>query len=161
VGCQQLAFCRAVRSVQRAAIYRLDEAFYVTSEDRTIDGIYIIGTASRVPIEADDDMLGLAVVSALDGSRDGVPTPGRDAPVGESLVLLSPCKTWRSFAKRATLVAVSRDGDDLQLERWRHMPGRSDAFAPQPGTLPQLVRASTPTAIGALVRHLAEPVDRS
>jgi hypothetical protein len=146
-----------VRSHQRASIYGRDEGFYVTSEDRTVDGFSVIGTPRRVPTDADDQALGAAVLSALDASRDGVPTPARDAPVASALVSLSPCKTWRSFAKRATLVCTTREGGEIFLEQWGHMEVRGDAFEPLADIPTQRVSASNPAAIGALLRKLAEP----
>jgi hypothetical protein len=98
---------RGVPSHQRVSIYGRSDGVYVASDDRTIDGFYVIGAAQRLAADADDDALGLAILSALDRSRDGVPTPGPGVAVADSLVSLSSSRTWHSFAKAAVLVGVS------------------------------------------------------
>jgi hypothetical protein len=143
-----------VPSHQRASIYGRSDGVYVASDDRTIDGFYVIGAAQRLAADADDDALGLAILSALDRSRDGVPTPGPGVAVADSLVSLSSSRTWHSFAKAAVLVGVVRDGATVAFEPWRRTPGRQDAFEPSPERHAERIGGSDPTANGAVARRL-------
>ena len=143
-------------SIQRASVYARDDGFYLASQDRTVAGFGVVGAVTRLDADADESAFGAAIVSALGASRDGVPTPDRGARVAEPLVGLSSAKGWRAFAKAARLVEVERDGGQITFERWRHSPGRTDAFEPVPGLdCEQLIDADA-AAIGAVTRRLLE-----
>jgi hypothetical protein len=141
---------------QRASVYARSDGFYVVSDDRTVAGFYIVGAAIRLDAEADDQTLGSAIVSALDASRDRVPSPARDAPIADSLVSLSPARSWRAFARPAQFVGVAKDDGEIAFEPWRHMPGRSDAFEPVPNGPSERVGSSNLAAISAMARHLLD-----
>jgi hypothetical protein len=96
---------------QRASIYRHGDAYYVTSEDRTVDGVYVIGGAGRVATSVEDADLGEAILSAVDASRHGVPTPGCDENVAGPLLSLAGSKTWRAFS---SLVRSARANSERQ-----------------------------------------------
>ena len=83
----------AVNDRWQAAIYRRGNAFYVTGEDQTAEGFFVIGSVRRVDATESDHALGAAVLAALEGSRNDVPTPGRDAPVSGPLLEASGTKT--------------------------------------------------------------------
>ena len=137
----------------RAAVYSQGNAYYITGEDQTADGFFVIGSVRKVEATDSDGVLGTAVLAALGGSRTDVPTPGRDAPVSGPLLEASGTKTWGTFARQAEVVRVSRDRTLIRLERWLRMAGRPDAFGPDPEGNPGSTSAPDPVELGKAVRQ--------
>lgn len=137
----------------QAAVYSHGNAFYITGEDQTVDGILVMGSVRTVDATDSDHALGAAVLAALGGSRHDVPTPGRDAQVTGALLEASGTKTWGTFARHAELVRVERDGIQIRLERWPRMAGRPHAFEPELEGNRESTSTPDPVELGQVIRQ--------
>jgi hypothetical protein len=145
---------------ERASIYRHDEAYYVASENRTVDGFYVIGQVDRLATSVEDETLGEAILSALAASQEGVPTPAREANVAAALLTLAGSRTWRAFAVAADLVAVEREDSVIRIEQWQHASGRPDAFEPSSAPAAGPLNGPEADGVGSAVRRSFESSTR-
>ena len=89
-----------------ATIYQRKGLLFVVASHKTQAGFWVADTETQVVDSTDKDDLQRAIVSALARSREGVPTPARDANLTASLLDAAKVSSWSTFAKLAKCVDV-------------------------------------------------------
>ena len=118
-----------------AALYKRREMLIVEPTSTTTAGVGI-GTApiETFPDEISSELLGEAVLRALEAARTGVPHPGPDewAAIAKPLYEAAGVKSWGAFVKGAVYCHVTRDDANLYIEPSRNLGARG-GFQPIPG----------------------------
>jgi len=112
-----------------AVIYRRKGAMFVAASHKTRAGFWVEDTKTSV-VESDDaDHIQNAIVEALARSREGIPTPARDADLVGSLLSAAGVSSWSTFAKLARCVDVHLKDHKLEITPYRNR-GARDGFVP-------------------------------
>jgi hypothetical protein len=101
---------------KKCSVYFRGDDIYVISSARTKDGLWI-DTEPRVRLQrlVSVSDIGATVVTALNASRDGVPTPTDLRSVGTELAKFLGVKSLSSFERRATYLSLTMTEDKVTI----------------------------------------------
>ena len=141
-----------------ANVYAVGDAFLARSLSR-VERVHWIGTGPslRLPIDCGDNVLGDAVLSALEQSQESVPYPGPGGwkVVGKPLLKAAKLRSWKALAESAYLVGVSLDAGQFQVTPWISQGAKLGFGIGEPSI--QLVSSeNTASILGAEVRRMME-----
>lgn len=138
--------------MRSANVYSRKGTFFVHASLRTTAGVWMDGAPSfAVEHASDDSSLGEAILAALAGSRQGVPHPNNWKEVQRALLELAGVKSWSTFTKGATHVAVQEGASGVTLTPTTNV---GDGFESEDERAVTLERGTTAASIGALVRGM-------
>lgn len=159
-------FKRRPRPVDRAlvAIYARVDALYLCRHDLTDGGLWTLTAEPAVLVdraatvkEIGEILLDLLAQPARVGKH-----PPRDESTEDRRRRLAPLlkqagvRSWKAFEAGPTVLTVARDGTAFEVESWKRMQKRQDAWEPD---MPLRVRlaAPDPTEIGSVVTERLLP----
>lgn len=112
-----------------ASIYLRKGKLFVSASHKTEAGFWVADDQNSVVENGDEASVQDAVIEALARSKNGVPTPPRDADLVSSLLAAANVSTWSTFAKLAKCVDVHLGDGELEITPYRNMGG-SDGYEP-------------------------------
>jgi hypothetical protein len=150
-----------VSATALATIYRRTEGFFITSSDRTTEGVWVhSGSVERVDSD-DPDAIGSALLRQLDRSTVDVRHPRQDEWAAQRqksldpIIALAKLRSWRSFIRDAAVAKVARDGVTIRVAPQVRDARRIDVFFEVPDLERKLLSptegelgAATLTAVG-------------
>lgn len=131
-----------------ATIYQRKGLLFVSASHETEAGFWVADTEVEIVDPIDEQGLEKAIVNALARSREGVPTPARDANHITSLLKAANVSSWSTFAKLAKSVDVFAKEGELEITPYRNMGG-SEGFEPMTESVTHLTDDAT--GLGASV----------
>jgi hypothetical protein len=139
-------------------VYVLPDAFVVAANHRTQAAFFLVGRPiTRLPRHATDAELGAAARAALDGGRNGAPTPKRAEymPYLRELAVAAGLRSWAALEKLAQLCNIEQATDGtLRVVPHRHGGARGpDAGYHELENAAFEAPSSDDAAIGAAVRR--------
>lgn len=111
-------------------IYERKGKLLIAASHKTEAGFWIADKATAVVDAGDEVAVEGAIVAALAISREGIPTPPRDADHASSLLAAAGVSTWSTFSKLAKCVDVHAKDGVIEVTPYKNMGG-SDGFDPQ------------------------------
>jgi hypothetical protein len=145
--------------VQSAAIYQLKDRMLIHPWQRTTMGL---GIASEpyvsLPLDADANALGDAVLNALSLSGRTVPHPTAWKGLGAARLKAAGVKSEKAFQLGARSLTAEREAQGFRIEPSRNGGTKGDAkgFAPLPELGMSLPPTSNAEALGAAIRACLE-----
>ncbi|HVV52919.1 MAG TPA: hypothetical protein VHO06_24875 [Polyangia bacterium] len=139
--------------VKRATVYLRKNGVFVHSLVQTTDGVWLLWQPCLAVPRNNENEIELAVRSALDGSRTGVPHPRSWTGLLDPLLAVAAVKTWSAFSKGASCVEVEEHGSLLVVIPMKNL-GPRDGF--QAETSQQVVIEIGDRRLGAVVLKMLE-----
>jgi hypothetical protein len=136
---------------QSANVYKRESELIVASYSKTTAGLWVMnGWLRQLHQEADDESLGVVIVSALDASENDIDVPVVDPNPDAPLLKMLGLRSYGVFMVGTQCVRISRDGDTIQVTPKRNGGGRNGFTE----LTDRIERLETPTAqpIGTAVR---------
>ena len=141
--------------MQRAAVYQLPDRFLVHPDHTTTAGVGIAGDPYlSVPLNADDQTLGAAVVRALAASQERVPHPLSWKGLAAPRLKAAGMKSHTAFQRGARLVEVLRTSQHIVCEPTRNggTKGPKKGFEQMPQLAVSVSPSSPVTVVAQAVR---------
>lgn len=140
---------------RNASVYRRGNVLILQPFSTTTAGVGI-ATPPSVTLDAgaSPEMIGLALVQAMQESRSEVPHPLDWKGVGGSLLAAAKVRSWSAFARGTLCCEVSDNGKFITL-RPTINEGRK-GFVHCPGDELSIPSSSSPEQIGTAVRKALE-----
>ncbi len=138
-------------SKRRATVYLRRRQFYVHSVSQTTQGVWIFTSpCTKLDLKCPDTRLGEAIMSALSGSRDGVPHPVKWGHLIDPLLQQAGVKSWATFAAGASCVEIEDDGSRISIIPSKNL-GARNGFLAEP-TNAVTIATHAPEEVGAHAR---------
>ena len=117
-----------------ASIYQRKGSLFVSAYHKTEAGFWVANTETETVEPHDKVGLEKAIMNALARSREGVPTPARNANHTASLLDAAKVSSWSTFAKLAKSVDVFAKDGVFEITPYQNLGG-SDGFEPMTGSV--------------------------
>jgi hypothetical protein len=142
--------------MKRATVYRRQVSFVVHPSSRTSDGVWILTEPCvRLSSEASDQVLGTAILAAIEASRTLEPSPANWGDVSSPLLVSAGVGTWSAFVKGTTSVELEMHAGVLELLPTRNL-GSAKGFEIIHAQKECLDSPIPAEALGAAVRLVME-----
>jgi len=114
-------------SFQACGVYSTDDSYFVFTQSVTERGVGVsMGPFFRAAGSAGPAELGHTVLTAIAGSRQGVPDPTEPRQVTKALLRFAGCKSWASFARSVRgHAAIGLDGHEAVMIPHKRGPNSS------------------------------------
>jgi hypothetical protein len=118
--------------MQHASAYEWNGRILLHPDSKTTDGVWVGGQ----PVSSSDPdnpiELGRAVLSALAGSKEGVPHPSIWGDTSAFLLKFAGAKSFRAFFGSARSVSIESQDDRVTFRPYRNL-GSRDGYRPIKG----------------------------
>jgi hypothetical protein len=142
-----------------AVVYQLKDRLLVHPWQQTTEGLGIASEPYiRLPLDADAEALGNAVLTALAASGRTVPHPSSWKGLEEPRHEAAGVRSEKAFQTGTRSVSVEREGEALRLEPSRNgaSKGNAKGFHPLPDLATSVPASATAAVIGQAVRASLE-----
>jgi hypothetical protein len=111
---------------QSVNVYKRESELIVASYSKTTAGLWVMnGWLRQLRRDADDEALGVAIMSALDASENDVDVPVVDPNPDAPLLRMLGLRSYGVFMVGTQCVRVNRDGGTIQITPKRNGGGRN------------------------------------
>lgn len=119
-----------------AAIYERKGVLFVSASHQTQAGFWVDDEMVTVLTEPTLEEFGQAIVTALERSKNGVPTPPPTARLEKPLLKAANVSSWTTFMNLSKHVSVSSEDGSLKITPYLYL-GRKGGFEPRPDAVHQ------------------------